>query len=255
MLPGYEYTEYPDQTTVTPPPIGTFLPETKYTDETTSTPPPIGTFLPETKYTDEITPTLGDSAPLYGSGTTSTTPGNEEWTPIRGRGDIDKNGTTDLTDLTSLSMHLLGDITLDSTALIEADITQDDETNIADLAALKMIVMKGTEERDEHDSPENQKATAYIRLDRAPTKTVYKIAEPLDISGNAVSANGTTAFGVNWDIFSYEARMEDGLIEVDASEFNNQLPGTYRIFFNYSIQDKPEGISTYTVYCDVTVTE
>lgn len=57
-------------------------------------------------------------------------------------GDIDKNGSVDLSDLLSLSQHLLRDITLTGDALKAADANGDGSTDISDLAVLKQFVMK-----------------------------------------------------------------------------------------------------------------
>ncbi len=60
----------------------------------------------------------------------------------RGSGDMDGNGITDLTDLMCLSMYLLKDYDFTTSAKVYSDITNDGEVDIADLAALRMIIMK-----------------------------------------------------------------------------------------------------------------
>ncbi len=72
-------------------------------------------------------------------GTDETDP--EVLEPFRGSGDIDSNGVTDLNDLVNLSMYLLRDIEITEGAKVYADITKDGEVDIADLAALKQIIM------------------------------------------------------------------------------------------------------------------
>ncbi len=56
-------------------------------------------------------------------------------------GDLDGNGTIDLSDLTCLSMHLIGDKELPETQLKAADCNGDGDVDIADLATLKQYVM------------------------------------------------------------------------------------------------------------------
>ncbi len=58
-------------------------------------------------------------------------------------GDIDGNEKTDLSDLTLLSMHLLGDKLLTGSSLKAADVTENGIVDIEDLPALTNIVMHG----------------------------------------------------------------------------------------------------------------
>lgn len=59
-----------------------------------------------------------------------------------GNGDINNDGVTDITDMTLLSLHLIGDITLDKKELIASDVTSDGKINLSDLAHLKRYVSK-----------------------------------------------------------------------------------------------------------------
>lgn len=59
-------------------------------------------------------------------------------------GDIDQNGKCELTDLTILSLYLLGDKQIDDVELAIADVTEDDKVNLADLATLKEVVVSGS---------------------------------------------------------------------------------------------------------------
>lgn len=52
-------------------------------------------------------------------------------------GDVNLDNSIDLTDLTTLALHLLKDIQLEGQALINADVKTDGEVNLADLASLK----------------------------------------------------------------------------------------------------------------------
>lgn len=56
-------------------------------------------------------------------------------------GDIDLNGSVDMTDLTQLSLFCLGDIKLNDKAKKNADVTGDDKIDLADLAHLKQFIM------------------------------------------------------------------------------------------------------------------
>jgi len=57
-------------------------------------------------------------------------------------GDIDMNGSTDLSDLTLLSMFLLRDADLSDTQAANADVDHDGNISLADLARLKQYVTK-----------------------------------------------------------------------------------------------------------------
>ncbi|MDO5558265.1 MAG: dockerin type I repeat-containing protein [Oscillospiraceae bacterium] len=59
-----------------------------------------------------------------------------------GNGDLDENSVVELTDLTILSQHLLGDRLLDSRGLYRSDVTGDGNTDIADLAHLRQYINK-----------------------------------------------------------------------------------------------------------------
>lgn len=56
-------------------------------------------------------------------------------------GDINGDNTADISDLSMLSLHLIGDITLDETQLLKADVMKDGEVNIADMAHFKQYIM------------------------------------------------------------------------------------------------------------------
>lgn len=58
-------------------------------------------------------------------------------------GDIDNDGNVDVTDLTALSLHIVGDRTIcGKYALERADVLYDGEVDIADLAALRQYISK-----------------------------------------------------------------------------------------------------------------
>lgn len=58
-----------------------------------------------------------------------------------GYGDVNLDTLIDMTDLTMLSMHVAGDINLESKALYFADTNGDFEVNICDVAVLKQYIM------------------------------------------------------------------------------------------------------------------
>ncbi|MBE6842427.1 MAG: hypothetical protein E7510_06305, partial [Ruminococcus sp.] len=71
----------------------------------------------------------------------------DEQTPVEpetvhGSGDVNNDGKTDLTDLTYLSLYLLGDVDFTQQQLKTIDINKDNKVDIADLPTLKMVIMK-----------------------------------------------------------------------------------------------------------------
>ena len=61
----------------------------------------------------------------------------------QGTGDANLDGVTDLTDLTELSLYLLGDKSFDEYEIMQVDVNNDGKVNIADLPTLKMMITKG----------------------------------------------------------------------------------------------------------------
>ncbi len=61
--------------------------------------------------------------------------------PIETVGDINGDSKTELTDLTELSLHLIGDKKLSDDELLRADVNNDEKVDLADLAALKMEIV------------------------------------------------------------------------------------------------------------------
>lgn len=60
------------------------------------------------------------------------------------KGDLDGNGVVELTDLTMLSLYLVGDTQLDNAQISNADLTGDGLVNLADLPCLKEMIMAGS---------------------------------------------------------------------------------------------------------------
>ena len=57
-------------------------------------------------------------------------------------GDLNFNGVADITDLSALSLYIIGDCKLDEAALKSADLNRDGKADLADLAELKMHLSK-----------------------------------------------------------------------------------------------------------------
>ena len=78
----------------------------------------------------------------------------------------------------------------------------------------------------------NEEYSLYI--DHLPTKTVYQIGEELDITGTKIYGSYTDGEFVG-DIFPTDlARyLENGMMSLDTSEFDNTKAGTYTIYVHY----------------------
>jgi len=57
-------------------------------------------------------------------------------------GDLNADKKVDITDMTIMSLYILGDVKLEESTVKYADVNGDGNTNIADLAHLKQYVMK-----------------------------------------------------------------------------------------------------------------
>lgn len=95
------------------------IPADLYTTEGVSDPP--ATTKPSETTPSETTP-LGDADFMYG--------------------DLNGDGKADLTDLSYLSLYLLGDIKLNDSQMESADVSYDGAVNLADLAHFKQYVSK-----------------------------------------------------------------------------------------------------------------
>ncbi len=56
-------------------------------------------------------------------------------------GDINGDNISDISDLSMLSLYLVGDITLDDEQMLKADVIKDNDVNIADMAHFKQYIM------------------------------------------------------------------------------------------------------------------
>lgn len=64
------------------------------------------------------------------------------------KGDLDSNGNIDVTDLTMLSLYLVGDQVFTNKQIKAADVTGDDYTDLADLARLRQFLSKKIDKLD-----------------------------------------------------------------------------------------------------------
>jgi hypothetical protein len=80
----------------------------------------------------------------------------------------------------------------------------------------------------EYDNAYTDNSKIYVS--KKPAKTEYEINENLDLTGGTISGDGNNGYE-EWDIF--DAPMTNSMFTVDASEFNNQLAGTYTIYIHY----------------------
>lgn len=70
-----------------------------------------------------------------------------------------------------------------------------------------------------------------LHLSSLPDKLVYNIGEELDLTGGVAYASGSYN-GAVWDTFWQP--LDSECFYVDASEFNNQVPGVYNIYVSIS---------------------
>lgn len=109
-----------------------------------ASPTPSVTTTPTEKNTRQPEATIGT---VVGTKTTEAT----EMTPTAGvvvpyekpvpySGDLNGDGEVDMTDLTTLSLYLVHDISLESYQMFAADVTASGKVDLADLATLKMMI-------------------------------------------------------------------------------------------------------------------
>ncbi len=129
QAPSYTTEETTTTMTQITPTIGTQAPSTPVTTTTTS----VTTTTVGTSWTSEpVTTTDISDIPLVG-----------DVVAPYGNGDANLDGVTDLTDLTELSLFLLGDKEFSEYELYAVDVNQDGKVDIADLPTLKMMITKG----------------------------------------------------------------------------------------------------------------
>lgn len=110
-------------------------------DDKTYKDPSVTTDVPKTEQPTTTAPSETEP-PVTTEPTTTTTTTTAEPSVLKGLGDINSNGTVDLTDLTKISLHLLGDSPLPTVFLPYADVTFDGIVDLCDLATMKQYIMK-----------------------------------------------------------------------------------------------------------------
>ncbi len=124
--------------------------ETTVTDVTAETVQDVQTDISEeTTVTDVTAETVQDTQTDISEETTVTDVSDTDVTTENSTdeneplyGDVDENGVVELTDLTVLSVYLLGGNELSDSQLIKANVYKDEFVDIADLARLKQYICK-----------------------------------------------------------------------------------------------------------------
>ena len=146
-------------------------------------------------------------------------------------GDVDNNGVIELTDLTYLSLYLIGDYDFTESQLNISDMNKDGKVNIADLPTLKSVFIDSMIENNITDKSEDEVSDdkiSSVEWVESP-KIVYYIGEEFDVSRgkfSAIAKDGDEAvcFGTS------EAT-------IDSSAFDNTKEGNYTITASYGGKD------------------
>ncbi|MBQ9982670.1 MAG: bacterial Ig-like domain-containing protein [Oscillospiraceae bacterium] len=146
-------------------------------------------------------------------------------------GDVDNNGVIELTDLTYLSLYLIGDYDFTESQLNISDMNKDGKVNIADLPTLKSVFIDSMIENNITDKSEDEVSDdkiSSVEWVESP-KIVYYIGEEFDVSRgkfSAIAKDGDEAvcFGTS------EAT-------IDSSAFDNTKAGSYTITASYGGKD------------------
>jgi hypothetical protein len=96
----------------------------------TTTAAPVTSAPPVTTAAEQVTKAV----------TTATTEPQADNTPKTGSGDIDGSGKVDLSDMTTIALYILGDLTLTDAQLKNADVTGDGLVDLRDLATFKQFL-------------------------------------------------------------------------------------------------------------------
>lgn len=208
-------------------------------------------------------PTTTTTAPPETTGTTDTTIGTSPG--ISTRMEL-KNPPDKLTyqigeelDLTGgvvslFSMDRTGpfqnwtEVSMNDDSLIQVDDHEFDNTTPGKYTIFVSYAGPGRNEIQSFEVEVTTEAPSYVYLwlVSAPDKLTYRIGEELDLTGGVASASGYIAGGVYWDTFHQPLTYSQ--FQVDASAFNNQVPGVYPIIVSIT-----ESGITKTVSFDVTV--
>ena len=157
-------------------------------------------------------------------------------------GDINGNGVVDLTDLSYLSLYLLGDCSFTKDQLLAADVDGSGEVNIADLPYLKQYIMHDPAVLHLGPSDQNTKtrlssgdfAAFYLpKLKDVNENTLFvaSSAEELKkfssedtagmLSGNGIDVNSSDFFKNNIILFFYPKTESDIVLTLDSIDFDN----------------------------------
>ncbi|MBE6853306.1 MAG: hypothetical protein E7505_07490 [Ruminococcus sp.] len=139
----------PEETTFTTteeyPTIGDVLPE-ETTFTTTEEYPVMGNMLPEEEYPTAGVPLVTsmpeEEYPEVGTIVTEVTEEIALGVYMPPPGDVNKDGHCDLTDLSMLSLELLGEIEFDEYTKMRADINHDGTLDLRDLGQLKISIIR-----------------------------------------------------------------------------------------------------------------
>ncbi len=146
------------------------------------------------------------------------------------RGDIDNNGIVELTDLTYLSIYLVGDRDFTEEQKKVADMTGDGKVDIADLPSLKAYLMDDVVQ-NEDNVVENYSLEQVV----TSPKKYYYIGEEFDASRGVFSCKNES----NGELVTFEASEAT----IDSSKFDNTKEGIYDINVSYG-----ETTFSYQVY-------
>ncbi len=72
--------------------------------------------------------------------------------------------------------------------------------------------------------------SAYVKIEKLPSKTNYAVGEKLDLSDGIASAGGQGKTGVKWS--EDNLPMNSPSFNIDDSEFDNSKPGVYNIYIS-----------------------
>ena len=72
--------------------------------------------------------------------------------------------------------------------------------------------------------------SAYVKIEKLPSKTMYAIGEELDLSDGIATAGGQGKTGVKWS--EDNRSMDSPSFNIDDSEFDNSKPGVYNIYIS-----------------------
>lgn len=87
-----------------------------------------------------VNPATVKGSVVVGAATETTTTTQTTAPSAAVKGDADESGVVDMTDLTTIALHILGDQTISGQAFKNADIDGDGNVNLADLSRLKQYV-------------------------------------------------------------------------------------------------------------------